>query len=115
MLDRWSRILVRRPLAVLLAGLALALAAGAYGAGVFGSLSQGGFDDPDSESSQALAREREALGNQGVDVIAIYSSDELSAEDPEFREGSRPRSPTSRRAPPPGSSRGTPSTPRPTW
>ncbi|QBR92693.1 MMPL family transporter [Nocardioides euryhalodurans] len=86
MLDRWSGILVRRPLAVLLAGLALALAAGVYGAGVFGSLSQGGFDDPDTESSRSLAVQREALGNQGVDVIAIYSSEDLRVEDPEFRE-----------------------------
>jgi len=86
MLDRWSRLLVRRPLAVVLAGLALALAAGAYGAGVFGSLSQGGFDDPDSEASQALERERETVGNHGVDVVAIYSSDDLRARDPEFRQ-----------------------------
>ncbi len=86
MLDRWSRILNRRPLAVLLAGLVLTLAAGAYGAGVFDSLSQGGFDDPSSESSAALDREREALGNQGVDVVAIYSSEELTADDAAFRE-----------------------------
>ncbi len=86
MLDRWSKVLVRRPLVVLLVGVALTLAAGAYGAGVFGSLSQGGFDDPGSESSQALQREREALGNHGADVIAIYSSDELRAEDPEFQQ-----------------------------
>ena len=86
MIDRWSRLLIHRPVAVLLAGLALALAAGAYGSGVFGSLSQGGFDDPDSESSQALQRERAALGNQGVDVVAIYSSERLRVEDPEFRQ-----------------------------
>ncbi len=86
MLDRWSKVLVRRPLVVLLAGVALTLAAGAYGAGVFGSLSQGGFDDPGSESSQALRLERDELGNHGADVIAIYSSDDLRAEDPEFRE-----------------------------
>ena len=86
MLSRWSGFLVRRPLAVLLAGLALALAAGVYGAGVFGSLSQGGFDDASSESAQALERERDALGNQGVDVIAIYSSDDLTADEPAFRE-----------------------------
>ncbi|MGH3348653.1 MAG: MMPL family transporter [Nocardioides sp.] len=86
MLDRWSKVLVRRPLAVLLAGVALTLAAGAYGAGVFGSLSQGGFDDPGSESSQALEREREALGNHNADVIAIYSSDDLRVEDPEFQQ-----------------------------
>ena len=86
MLDRWSKVLVRRPLVVLLVGMALTLAAGAYGAGVFGSLSQGGFDDPGSESSEALQLERDELGNHGADVIAIYSSDELRVEDPEFRE-----------------------------
>ncbi len=86
MLERWSKVLVRRPLVVLLVGVALTLAAGAYGAGVFGSLSQGGFDDPGSESSQALRLERDELGNRGADVIAIYSSDDLRAEDPEFRE-----------------------------
>ena len=86
MLARWSKVLVTRPLAVLLVGLVLTVAAGAYGAGVFGSLSQGGFDDPDSESSQALEREREGLGNHAADVIAIYSSDELRVEDPEFRQ-----------------------------
>ncbi|WP_432476190.1 MMPL family transporter [Nocardioides sp. GXQ0305] len=85
-LDRWSGFLVRRPVAVLLAALALTLAAGAYGAGVFGSLSQGGFDDPDTESAQALARERETVGNHGVDVVAIYSSDDLRVQDPEFRQ-----------------------------
>jgi uncharacterized membrane protein YdfJ with MMPL/SSD domain len=86
MLDRWSKVLVRRPLVVLLVGVALTLAAGAYGAGVFGSLSQGGFDDPGSESSQALELERDELGNHGADVIAIYSSDELQADDPAFQE-----------------------------
>jgi uncharacterized membrane protein YdfJ with MMPL/SSD domain len=86
MLDRWSKVLVRRPLVVLLVGVALTLAAGAYGAGVFGSLSQGGFDDPGSESSQALRLERDELGNHGADVIAIYSSDELRVDDPQFQE-----------------------------
>ncbi len=86
MLDRWSKVLVRRPLVVLLAGVALTLAAGAYGAGVFGSLSQGGFDDPGSESSQALQVERDELGNHGADVVAIYSSDQLRVDDPEFQE-----------------------------
>ena len=102
MLDRWSKVLVRRPLVVLLAGVALTLAAGAYGAGVFGSLSQGGFDDPGSESSQALQLERDALGNHGADV----DRDLLQRRAP----GRRPRVPgagrgdarrASRRAPPP--------------
>ena len=61
------------------------MAAAAYGFGVFDSLSQGGFDDTDSESARELVLERDTFGNQGVDVVAIYSSDELTADDPEFQ------------------------------
>ncbi|MFC6285508.1 MMPL family transporter [Nocardioides sp. GCM10027113] len=86
MMERWGAFVARRAWAVLLAGVAVVLTAGVYGAGVFDHLSQGGFDDPDSESARAFVAEREALGNQGVDVVAIYSSDELTARDPEFRE-----------------------------
>jgi trehalose monomycolate/heme transporter len=86
MIERWGGFVARRALAVLLAGLALTLAAGAYGAGVFDSLSQGGFDDPGSESARELVHEQETFGNRSVDVVAIYSSDELTADQPVFRE-----------------------------
>jgi RND superfamily putative drug exporter len=85
MLERWGEFVARRAKWVLLAGIAVVLAAGAYGGGVFDSLSQGGFDDPDSEASRELALERDTFGNRGVDAVAIYSSDELTAESPEFR------------------------------
>jgi uncharacterized membrane protein YdfJ with MMPL/SSD domain len=85
MLERWATVLARRPLAVLLAGLALAVAAGAYGFGVFDTLSQGGFDDKNSESARELAMERDTFGNRTIDVVAIYSSDDLVASDPQFQ------------------------------
>jgi RND superfamily putative drug exporter len=72
-------------LAVLLAGLAVAFAAGAYGFGVFDHLSQGGFDDKNSESSRELQAERDIFGNQNIDVVAIYTSPDLVASDPEFQ------------------------------
>ena len=84
-MERWGAFVARRALAILLAGLALVIAAGAYGFGVFDHLAQGGFDDPDSESSRELAMERETFGNRTVDAVAIYSSDELTARSPEFR------------------------------
>ena len=84
-MERWGALVARRALAILLAGLALVIAAGAYGFGVFDHLAQGGFDDPDSESSRELAMERETFGNRTVDAVAIYSSDELTARSPEFR------------------------------
>jgi RND superfamily putative drug exporter len=85
MIERWGELVARRALAVLLTGVVLAIAAGAYGFGVFDSLSQGGFDDPDSESARELALEQDTFGNKSVDVVAIYSSDELTADDAQFR------------------------------
>ena len=85
MIDRWGTFVARQALAVLLAGIALAVFAGAYGAGVFDSLSQGGFEDPQSQSARELAAEQDAFGNRSVDVVAIYSDDTLTADSPEFR------------------------------
>ena len=85
MIERWGALVARRSLAVLLAGLAVAVAAAAYGFGVFDSLSQGGFDDKSSESARELALEQDTFGNQGIDVVAIYSSDDLTADDPAFQ------------------------------
>lgn len=86
MLQSWGAFVARRALLVLMVGIIAVLGAATYGAGVFDSLSEGGFDDPSSETSQALEVERETFGNQGVDVVAIYSSDDLPADDPAFRD-----------------------------
>ncbi|MBA3782119.1 MAG: MMPL family transporter, partial [Nocardioides sp.] len=40
---------------------------------------------PGSEAARELALERETFGNRTVDVVAIYSSDDLTADDPAFR------------------------------
>ena len=86
MVGRWGAVLVRRSWWVLLAGVVAVVGAGVYGGGVFASLSDGGFEDPESESARELALERETFGNRSVDVVAIYSSEKLSATDPAFRE-----------------------------
>ena len=88
MIDRWGALVGRRALAVLLVGVLLTLGAGAFGAGVFDSLSQGGFDDRSSESARELDAERETFGNKGIDIVALYSDgsgEGLTADDPEFR------------------------------
>jgi len=85
MIERWGAFVARRALAVLLAGIAVAVAAGAYGFGVFDHLSQGGFDDKSSQSARELQAERDTFGNQNVDVVAIYTSKELTASDPAFK------------------------------
>ncbi|WP_148612404.1 MMPL family transporter [Nocardioides rubriscoriae] len=86
MIDRWGALVARRARAVLVLGLLVTLGAAAYGVGVFGALSQGGFDDPQSESARELALERDTFGNRSVDVVAIYSSPTLTADDPAFRQ-----------------------------
>ena len=85
MIERWGAFVARRALAVLLVGVAVTFAAAAYGFGVFDHLSQGGFDDKNSESARELQAERDIFGNQSIDVVAIYTSDDLVASDPEFQ------------------------------
>ena len=83
-MQRWGAFVARRAGLVLLVGVLATIGAGLYGFGVFGSLSNGGFDDPASESSQERLHELDTFGNKAVDVVAIYSSDELSVSDPAF-------------------------------
>ncbi|MEQ6902071.1 MMPL family transporter [Nocardioides sp. YIM 152588] len=85
MIDRWSKVVAYHARLVLVAGVLLVAAAGVYGGGVFDSLSRGGFDDSSAEGYQQLEQERELFGNQSVDVVAIYSSDALTADQPAFR------------------------------
>lgn len=85
MIDRWGAFVARRARAVLAVGMLVVLAAGVYGIGVFDALSQGGFDDRDSEAARELRLEQDTFGNQTVDVVAIYSSDATTVADPAFR------------------------------
>ena len=85
MLHRWSEFLIRRAGWVLTAGVLVTILTAMYGIGVFGSLTQGGFDDPATDSAQELDREQEVFGNKSVDVIAIYRSPDLEVSDPAFK------------------------------
>lgn len=86
MLGRWSRILIDRARFVLVTGILATIVAAGYGAGVFDELGQGGFDDPASQSARELDREQAVFGNAGVDVVVLYSSDDLTARDAGFRD-----------------------------
>ena len=77
--------MVRRAVVVLLVGLGLTAAALLAGVGLEDKLSAGGFDDPSSESTKELTAERDAFGNQSIDVIAIFTSEDEVVTDPGFR------------------------------
>src|SRR6266851_5258623 len=80
----WSSTVIRARLLMLAAGLVLAVAGAVWGSGVFASLTNGGFDDPASDSAkvqQIAAR----LGTQTPDVVVLYSSRGATAGDPAFR------------------------------
>jgi uncharacterized membrane protein YdfJ with MMPL/SSD domain len=85
MFHLWSETLIRRARQVLAVGVLATILAGTFGLGVFDSLGQGGFDDPNTEAAKELAHEQDVFGNKAVDVIAIYRSKDLTVTDAAFK------------------------------
>jgi uncharacterized membrane protein YdfJ with MMPL/SSD domain len=85
-METWGRFVARRARAVLTAGLVLVAAAAIFGLGVFGSLSNGGFDDPSSQSARSLAAEHASFTSHDADIVVIYSSPSMTVSDAAFRE-----------------------------
>ena len=70
--ERLGHLVYHRRRAVLaLTGLFVAVAV-AWGTGVFGSLADGGFEDPDAESSVAAEAIDKTFGHVTGDVVVIY-------------------------------------------
>ncbi|GID95352.1 MMPL family transporter [Amorphoplanes digitatis] len=76
----WGGAVVRLRWWVVAAGLAVVVAGATWGAGVFGALTGGGYDDPDSESNRAAAV-AEQLGRGEPDLIVLWSSDTVPVTD----------------------------------
>jgi RND superfamily putative drug exporter len=85
-MNTWGQFVARRSWAVLLGGIAVVLAAAAYGIGVFGNLSNGGFDDPATDSAKELALEQATFPGREADLVVVYSSPTLRVEDPAFQQ-----------------------------
>src|SRR5665811_261361 len=86
MMQSWGHFVARRAWTVLVAGVVLVAAAAVFGLGVFGSLSNGGFDGPASESARSLVAEHAAFTSHDADIVVIYSSPAMTVSDPAFRE-----------------------------
>ena len=74
----------RRRLVLAAAGVFLALGAG-WGTGVFSSMTDSGFETPDSESARALTQIEKTVGRGGTDVVVLYRHGGDSVEEPAFR------------------------------
>ncbi|MEU8614744.1 MMPL family transporter, partial [Actinoplanes sp. NPDC048791] len=73
MFAAWGSWVARFRWPVLVCTVVAVAAAGMWGLGVFGQLTEGGYNDPGSESTRAAEVVREELGAQGGDVVVIYT------------------------------------------
>ncbi|MFJ9583185.1 MMPL family transporter [Streptomyces acidicola] len=81
-----GKLVHRRAKSVLLiAGLFAALGI-AWGTGVFGALTAGGFQSSGSESARAAERIEDTFGRRNADIIVLYSSKTLKVDAPAYRE-----------------------------
>ncbi len=74
MFTRLGHLVVRRRRTVLVATLLGLVVAIVLGSGVFARLTNGGFDDPNSESTRAIERLDEEFDTGSADVVAIVTA-----------------------------------------
>ena len=82
MLSRLGRFTVRRRRWVLAGSLLFFVAAGAIGGGVAEKLSNGGFEDPEAESTLASDRLEEIFGSGEANMVLLVESKSGSVDDP---------------------------------
>ncbi len=83
MLERLARFVVRRRRAVLVVSGLTLVAAGVFGAGVFGAVKAGGFQDPAAESTRAARLVEEQFGQGDPDlVLLVTAKDGRKVDDP---------------------------------
>ncbi|MDQ6853411.1 MAG: MMPL family transporter [Actinomycetota bacterium] len=81
MLGRIGRFTVRHRKAVLVGTALFFVAAGAFGGGVASRLTNGGFDDPASESSRARRAIDREFGRQTPDLVLLVSAKHGTVDD----------------------------------
>ena len=86
--DRVAGITVRWPRAVLVIAATLVAVMGVVGAGAFGKLVGGGFDDPDAQSTAAHQVINDRFGGQ-TNLILLVSGGDGQVTDPEVEQGGR--------------------------
>src|SRR5215471_7031591 len=81
MLHRYGAWVARRARLILVLGFVAVVAAGVLGAGAFGKLKNGGFDDPGSQSTQAQQLIDSHFGGQS-NLVLLVRAHSGSVDDP---------------------------------
>ena len=81
----WGRAVVRLRWWVVAGALALIVAGATWGAGVFGALTGGGYEDPDSQSNRAARSIAAQFGQRDPDLLVLWSSETATVEDAAYR------------------------------
>ncbi|WP_239121154.1 MMPL family transporter, partial [Planomonospora parontospora] len=85
MFESLGRFVHRRRWAILASGTVFAVLAGLFGLGLFGRMTDGGFEDPGAESTSAARWSQEWFGGSSPDVVVLYTNPEIEARDERFR------------------------------
>src|SRR5205807_672141 len=88
MFEKLGRMIYRRRWAVLVAGLVFMTASGLLGTSVFGSLKEGGYNNPGAESQQVADTLSNQLGRDQRTLIVLFTSrDGTTVDNPTFKSG----------------------------
>ncbi|WP_328872723.1 MMPL family transporter [Streptomyces sp. NBC_00287] len=86
MFERFGRLLHRRRKPLLILTVLFVVLSGAYGAGVFGSLTPLGFQDPGSDSVRAGHIAEKAFPQRTPDAVIVYRDKDRTVDDPSFQQ-----------------------------
>ena len=81
-MSAWARLLAHNPLKVLIACLLVLAAATVWGLGIFDRLTNGGFEDPEAESSRIITEAKKHFGDTNPDLVVLYKNHHGSINDP---------------------------------
>src|SRR5262249_3980001 len=82
----WGHTVAKLRWWVLAGALAVAVIGAGWGTGRVEQLASGGCDGPGSESAQAAREIGARLGNQGPDLVVLYSSPTATVDEPALRQ-----------------------------
>ncbi|GII02844.1 MMPL family transporter [Planobispora takensis] len=86
MFESLGRTVYRGRWSLLALGTLFAILAGYFGLGLFGRMSDGGFDDPGAESTMAAQWGGKWFGGSAPDVVVLYTNPAVDVDDDRFRD-----------------------------